>query len=264
MKLFLSSYEINQDLEILTETKPLFVLGSFFYLKKCKKDYLDRYMNYVKTQCKNFILDSGAFTFITGNKNAKNYIIDNIDDYIEQYANFIKKWEIKNYIELDLDSILGYEKVKEIRKKLEEKVGHKSIPVFHNLYRTKNDLDEILKEYDYIAISNFNGSKSKKIIEPIKKIVNYANSKNVKVHGLALTGNNFTKNINFYSVDSSTWASCIRFGSISKFNFKTKKLERKNISEKFKIINNNKTSKLLLCYCGKEWKKYQVYLDIFR
>lgn len=162
MKLFLSSYELEQDLEILTETKPLFVLGSFFYLKKCKKDYLDRYMNYVKTQCRDFILDSGAFTFITGNKNAKSYIIDNIDDYIEEYVNFIKKWEIKNYIELDLDSILGYEKVKEIRKKLEEKVGHKSIPVFHNLYRTKNDLDEILKEYDYIAISNFNGSKSKK------------------------------------------------------------------------------------------------------
>ena len=51
---------------------------------------------------------------------------------------------------------------------------------------------------------------------------------------------------------------------ISKFNLKTKKITAKKISEKFKRINNKKTDKLLLCYCGKEWKKYQVYLDIFR
>lgn len=37
MKLFLSSYEIEQNINILTETKPLFVLGSFFYLKNAKK-----------------------------------------------------------------------------------------------------------------------------------------------------------------------------------------------------------------------------------
>ncbi|WP_032894440.1 hypothetical protein, partial [Fusobacterium hwasookii] len=98
MKLFLSSYEIEQDLKVLTETKPLFVLGSFFYLKKCKKDYLDRYMNYVKTQCKDFILDSGAFSMLSGSKNKESFL-EKLDSYISEYIDFINKYNIKNFIE---------------------------------------------------------------------------------------------------------------------------------------------------------------------
>ncbi len=88
MKLFLSSYEIEKDLEVLTETKPLFVLGSFFYLKKFKKDYLDRYMNYVKTQCKDFILDSGAFSMLSGSKNKESFL-EKLDGYVTEYIDYI-------------------------------------------------------------------------------------------------------------------------------------------------------------------------------
>ena len=55
----------------------------------------------------------------------------------DEYIAFIKKWNVKQYIELDIDSVIGYDKVKEIRNKLEKETGVKSMPVFHNKYRTK-------------------------------------------------------------------------------------------------------------------------------
>ena len=38
MRLFLAGYENNQYIELF-EDKSFFILGSFYYLRKCKKDY---------------------------------------------------------------------------------------------------------------------------------------------------------------------------------------------------------------------------------
>lgn len=129
MKLFLSSYEIERDIKVLIETKPLFVLGSFFYLRKHKKDYLDRYMSFVKTQCKDFILDSGAFSMLSGSKNKESFL-EKLDSYITEYIEFINKYDIKNFIELDIDKIIGYEKVKQIREKIEKETNKKKYSSF--------------------------------------------------------------------------------------------------------------------------------------
>lgn len=262
MKYHFASLETDVNLEILYKVKPIYVLASFFYLKKLKEKEMKGFFSYINSKyCKHFILDSGAFTYIMGNQKHKDYILNNIDKYIKDYADFIKEHKIKRYIELDLDSIFGYEKVKEIRKKLETAVGYKSMPVFHNMYRSKKDLDEILTKYDYICISNFNGQKGTSILKHIKAIVDYANQKNVKVHGLALTGKSYTKEVKFYSVDSSSWRSGMRYASIPKFDYKENKIIHINVAKKYRMKSGREVRKLLTEYSMKEWKKYQLFLE---
>lgn len=59
------------------------------------------------------MLDSGAFTFMRGNAKV------DWADYIKRYAEFINKYDVKYFFELDIDNIVGYEKVLEYRKLLE-------------------------------------------------------------------------------------------------------------------------------------------------
>lgn len=262
MKYHFAALEDNIPEGCLYRVKPLYILASFYYLKKLKEENLNKLFEYINSEhCKHFILDSGAFTFIMGNKKEKDYILNNLDTYIKDYAEFIKKYNIKNYIELDLDSIFGYSKVKEIRNKLENLVGYKSMPVYHNLYRSKKDLDELLDNYSYICISNFNNKKDRSILPQIKVIVDYANSKNVRVHGLALTGKSFTSQIKFYSVDSSSWRVGMKFGSIPTFDVKNHKIVNKRISTKYRMKSGKEIRNMIDEHCLREWKKYQLYLD---
>lgn len=257
MKLFLSSYEIEQDMKVLIETKPLFVLGSFFYLRKCKKDYLDSYMSFVKTQCKDFILDSGAFSMLSGSKSKENFL-EKLDTYITDYIEFINKYDIKNFIELDIDKIIGYEKVKQIREKIERETNKKSIPVFH-LTRGIEEYKNLIKNYPYvciggIAIKDIKKKDYKKIFPTLLKM---AKLQNCKVHGLGFTASNINE-FDFYSVDSSSWKTSIRYALIGIFNNKKKIIVYKKFSETKKI--NKNLSKEILIVSGKEFIKFQKSL----
>lgn len=262
MKFHFASMEIGRSKALIIERpdvyNPKFLLGSFHYLNKMSEKDLTTYFNYVNSKkCESFILDSGAFSMIMLEQKGKEQNAE-LEKYIAEYIAFIKKWKIKRYIELDIDSVIGYDKVKEIRNKLEKETGVKSMPVFHNKYRTKKDLDEIIENYDYICISNYNLKKTgTNTIKSIKNFVLYCNSKGIKVHGLALTGKKITEEVPFYSVDSSSYTKTLRFGGYSIFDNKHKKMVNYN-------TENRLTKKGIEFYYIKtfnEWKKYQKYLE---
>lgn len=94
------------------------VLESFFYFRS------DWQLDYIKD--KNFLLDSGAFTFMMDSGRNVDW-----DNYVERYADFINTNKIKYFFELDIDSIVGYDVVKKLRKKLEKLTGSQAIPVWH-------------------------------------------------------------------------------------------------------------------------------------
>ena len=79
----------------------LYLLESFYYIK-------DWQIELIKGT-KDFLLDSGAFTFAASKKT------EDWDRYLERYADFINTYDIKHFFELDIDSIVGYDKVKEFR-----------------------------------------------------------------------------------------------------------------------------------------------------
>lgn len=220
----------------------LYVLESFYYINE----------NFIKLlpYLDDVLIDSGAFTFMQ-NKKTTNI---NWDDYVEKYGNFIKKYKIKKYFELDIDKIVGYEEVKRLRNKLENIVGWKCIPVFHR-NRGKDEFLKLIKEYNYIAlggiaIKDINRTEYKYF----KWFIDEAHKKNCKIHGLGFTNLEGIKKYHFDSVDSTTWVSGNRFGKVYKFNGKNiiiyNKLPGTRMKTRETAINN-----------FIEWVKFSNYAD---
>lgn len=115
------------------------ILETYYYLQN-NKEFPRLIGNF-----QNFLLDSGAFTFMSGAG-----VVD-FDKYVEGYAAFIKKWDVKNFFELDIDSVVGIKEVKRLREKLERLSGRKPIPVWHKS-RGKEYFVEMYKNYPYVAI----------------------------------------------------------------------------------------------------------------
>lgn len=204
MKLFLAGTAIFQE---LTESKEIpYLLESFYYFK-------DWQLEYIRTKTKDFLLDSGAFTFMS---NAKSHV--SWDEYIERYADFIKRNNIEKFFELDIDSVVGYDKVLEYRRKLEGLAGRPCIPVWHKT-RGIEDFKKMCDEYDYVAIG---GIVAKEIRPEHYKIfpalINEAHKKGAKIHGLGFTNINLLPLYHFDSVDSTSWTTGCRYGSLYHFN----------------------------------------------
>ena len=129
----------DEEIVALTkEVKPNF-LESYYYIRV--KDITKLF-----NLCSNFLLDSGAFTLRQNSKDSVNWV-----EYIKEYASFINKYDIKYFFELDIDNLVGYEKVKEYRKLLENLTCKKCISVWHPS-RGFEEFTEMCKEYDYVSI----------------------------------------------------------------------------------------------------------------
>jgi len=195
-------------------------LESFYYIEE-EKEYIHKYDN--------FLLDSGAFTFMN---NAKGNI--NWDEYIEKYASFINQYNVKYFFELDIDPIVGIKEVERLRYKLEKITNKQSIPVWHKS-RGKDYWLRIVKEYSYVAIG---GLVTKEITRSEYKyfpwFLNEAKKQDCKVHALGFTNLEGLKKYPFYSVDSTSWLSGNRFGATYTFDGKTLKKQDKRQGQRVK------------------------------
>ena len=200
---------------------PLSLAGCPFSLAGCGKFYVLESFAYIKPNdvivplipfFKGFLLDSGAFTFMARAKGPVDF-----DEYLRRYIAFIKKHDIQHFFELDIDSVVGYEKVKEYRRILERETGRRCIPVWHRA-RGKEDFLRMCDEYDYVAI----GGIVTKEIKPSEHryfpwFIREAHKRGAKIHGLGYTNLSGLSKYHFDSVDSSSWTSGNRFGHLYKF-----------------------------------------------
>lgn len=239
MKIFLAG-TCCRDKEENLKNIP-YILESFYYFKEFQKPLLK--------STKMFLLDSGAFTFMNKKPN-----ID-INTYIDRYIGFINENDIKYFFEMDIDSIVGYNKVLQIRKKIEDQTKKKTIPVWH-ISRGLDDFIKTTKEYDYIAIGGIVTKEIKRNQYPIfKKLIKIAHGNKCKVHGLGFTSLKELPQYHFDSVDSSSWLSGGRFAQIYRFNGKTLIQYKKPQGKKMKhysIVDN---------YNLLEWIKFQKYAE---
>ena len=164
---------------------------------------------------KDFLLDSGAFTYLNGSKGKVNW-----EKYIEEYAVFINKHKIDLFIELDIDSVIGLNEVERLRYKLENITNKKCIPVWHKS-RGLDYWKKMCKEYEYVAIGGIVTKEIKPaeydVFLPLLKI---AKENNCKVHGLGFTNMKGLEKYKFYSVDSTAWLYGNRGGFLYRFNGK--------------------------------------------
>lgn len=185
------------------------VLESFYYA--------DEYTEWLIPRLKKFLLDSGAFTLFSSGKH-----ID-WNDYLDKYIAFINRNDVKRFFELDIDSLVGYDKVLKFRERLERETGKKCIPVWHKS-RGKDEFLKMCDEYDYVAIG---GIVSKEITSQeypyFPWFIREAHKRGAKIHGLGFTNLEGLKKYKFDSVDSTSWTTGNRFGAIYTFDGETMK-----------------------------------------
>lgn len=253
MRIYLAStfsgMDKNTRQEFIEKGKPKYILETFFSGEKpC--------LNALKDAggSKNFLLDSGAFSYMSGAKCSKEQMLE----YADRYADFIKQNKISQYFELDVDTIFGIDFVETIRRELERKTNIPSIPVWHK-GRGVEYWKKMCNEYEYVAIGGLVFHVKQSEWPAIHKLVDYAYKRGVKVHGLGFTKTKDLRKWPFYSVDSASWTKAAALGQQC-HTFNGRYIESHRIDGKgHKIV----LSKLVM-HNGIEWCKYQRYMDSLR
>lgn len=178
-------------------------LMSYYYIKS-KSELAEL----IRDNSKEILIDSGAHSFQKGKK------VDWVE-YTKQYAEFIKQFDRPNvvgYFEMDVDNIIGYDKVLELRKILES-VSDKIIPVWHK-NRGIDEFKKMCQDYEgkVIAITGF---KNEDIQDhQYLMFLKYAKKYNCKVHCLGMTRKKVLDKVPFDYVDSSSWKQSGIYGRI--------------------------------------------------
>lgn len=237
MRICLAATEMSENLLKLRPDNDLnYGLASYYYLRD------DKHLNLILSKIKeSLLIDSGAHSFQHGKK------VDFIK-YTKEYAEFIKRNtnnpKIEGFFEMDIDNVVGYEKVLEYRKILEN-VSDKIIPVWHN-NRGIDDFVDMCKKYTgkKIAITGFANNDIKD--SQYNLFINTAHKYGCKIHILGLTRYELIKDLNLGlddSVDSSSWRQTAIFGGVNlplnnKTIYKLSALEGMKIKfDKYLILN---------------------------
>lgn len=251
IKLFLAAPLINKDLTIKNphydnsiSLNDLYILESYHYI--VKQDWMFSLFK----EFKGFLLDSGAFTFMTSLKGKSI----NWEQYVINYGSFVKEHDIKLFFELDIDPIVGLKEVERLRNLLEKTAERKCIPVWHK----SRGLDYWIKmcnDYDYVAIGGIVTQEIKRseydVFYPLLKI---AKENKCKVHGLGFTNLKGMEKYKFYSVDSTNWLSGNKFGAVYWFDGKTM---QKKTRESWQRVKTNEVA----INNFSEWVKFQKYAE---
>lgn len=225
------------------EYLPMLLMSYYTLRKKGMKDV---------PKCFDFLLDSGAFTFMHGRGEKVDW-----DEYVEQYADFVKQYRIQKYFELDIDNIVGYDNVKKIRTKLEKLSGVQSIPVWHKC-RGKDGFVEMCKEYPYVAIGGLTngtgqGEYARKLWKFFPWFIETAHKHNAKIHALGFSSFEGMLLYHFDSIDSTSWMEGQKYRLIDYFD--GKRMQRVRVPDGFKLKN----PKDVAAFNFSEWYKLQKY-----
>jgi len=198
---------------------------SFYYIKKSNYDYVLR----IRDNSELVIIDSGAHSFQKGTK-------VNWDEYTDKYCEFIKQFDRNNvvgYFEMDVDNIIGYQKVLELRKKLES-VSNKIIPVWHK-NRGIEEYKKMCKDYKgkVIAITGFKNEDIKD--EQYLIFLKYAKKYDCKVHCLGMTRKKVLDKVPFDFVDSSSWIASTNYGKVFSINKRLPKAKGEKKQEQYRL-----------------------------
>lgn len=257
MRIFLSALENNAkntlDKCLKEHITIPFGLVSYYYISQSEVNY----QNFKKALkvCDYLLVDSGAHSFQSGKR-------VNWEEYTKKYAKFIRENDcdkILGWFEMDVDMVIGYEKVLSLRSILNQSTK-KIIPVWHK-NRGIDDFKKMCHETsgDIVAIGGFlNGDIAD---NQFKLFVKYAHQCGKKIHCLGMTRIKVLDKVPFDYTDSSSWKMSATFGTLKAWNsrehklknvpntkgkFTTRQLFYKNLVEYLKMVRyyNIKWSKV--------------------
>ena len=245
MKLFLAGNDGYRKQRFDIHLKDLYILESYHYVVK------QQWMFPLFKEFKGFLLDSGAFTFMTSMKNKKV----NWEEYVINYGDFVKKYDIEYFFELDIDPIVGLKEVERLREILEKRAGRKCVPVWHKS-RGIEYWKKMCEEYDYVAIGGIVTQEIKRTqYDVFYSLLKIAKDNKCKVHGLGFTNLKGMEKYKFHSVDSTSWLSGNKFGAVYLFDGKTMQKTTKPAGMRVK------TSEVAI-HNFTEWVKFSKYAEV--
>lgn len=236
VKRYAGTQDVAQEWNDATQKYRPYILESFYYIDADTERLLPYFGD--------FLLDSGAFTFMMNSKTHVDW-----NEYLERYAAFINRNRVDKFFELDIDSVVGYDKVLELRRRLERMTNRRPIPVWH-INRGKDDYLRMCDEFDYVSVGS--NSQNDKYLA---WFIDEAHKRGAKIHGLGYTKLNGLKKFHFDSVDSTSWTTGNRFGFVYKFNGRT--MVKVDVPKGHRIADPRKVA--LINYT--EWVKFQRWAD---
>lgn len=245
---YYSAVVSHDEVVATTFYPPYYILASYHYWNK-KRDLLKEYI----AKGFNVFIDSGAFSAANSGKE--------ID--INKYCEFLH--EVKPTLYAGLDVLGDSTKTMQNQAFMEDVWDLEPMPTFH-MGSPLTDLIPLMK-YNYIALGGMVFSAG--IQSHCDEVWHYilTNKPSLKVHGFGLTNIELMKRYPWYSVDSSSFKSCKRFGRQNilwnGFNFKTfSEDEYKDMltAEGFDIENMENKQRYFL-YDSRSSQAYQLYAE---
>jgi hypothetical protein len=230
---------------------------------------------FVDSGAHSFFGSFGLFDNVSYQKDeSRRATLVEITKYFDAYFEWIKQWysKISYFAELDLQEIVGLDLVMAWRRKfIQAGMGGKLVTAFHYGDSDRDfqwQLDNSLS--GYVATQGIRQGKSN---INHKKYVKMAYDAGVRIHGFAMTKKEVIMNIPFYSVDSSSWTSCWKFGTIFKFDGREMKRIANSDSSRSRILKYGIGAEHMGCargreeirikaiYAEKEWRSYECYIE---
>lgn len=207
MKVFLSALEGQKELPYYLTEKGIrmkYNLMSYFAIGKGNESIA----TYIRDHSEEIMIDSGAHSFQKGIK------VD-WDSYTDKYCEFIQRFDRPNivgFFEMDVDNVIGYPKVLELRQKLLS-VCNKIIPVWH-YNRGIADFKEMCSQFQgkVVAITGFKNQDIRD--EQYAMFLKYAHRQDCRLHCLGMTRKAILDKVPFDYVDSSSWLQMSVYGNI--------------------------------------------------
>ncbi len=197
MKFYFAGAESVTFSKVLKEQGVARTLESAFYLQYKKTPNILKFNDY--------LLDSGGYTAL----------MSDLDLDIKTYIDFLNKHKIKVAFTLDVRDV---QQTVANTYLLKRETNTKIIPVYHDFdFFDIKHRDLLLKycgDFDFIGLAGLtrkNFTKADRLT--FGDWVFHQTKNKIKVHGLAVTTDFFLNRYPFYSVDSTTWLNCEKFGA---------------------------------------------------
>ena len=170
-----------------------------------------------------WIVDSGLFTMMFGAGKGKQYNEDDLLEYAKGYIQFMNNINYKHtLIEMDVHKVLGISALNKMRSMFEKDWDiERTIFVWH-LEEGTEGLIALANKYPYIAISipelrilaTRNKQSVKTMLYSLFHIIRKNTKEYPKIHLLGCTQWDLMMNSNYYSVDSTTWISGVKYNQV--------------------------------------------------
>lgn len=163
-------------------------------------------------------IDSGAYTYINDPK-YQEYDITRWEEHIQGYLKWaeMNKRYIFAFANLDIENFLGGEQIKKWnREYFEPFMLRTGIPVCFVWHEnsTSETFEQYCQRYPYVGITAVNDESSGTDIQYFKEKLYIAEKYNTVLHGMGMTRTSMLPQLPFYTVDSTSWKTGMRYGVI--------------------------------------------------